>query len=94
MASDGAASSELLFLFESHGVDKDICNKIIDAGMTTVATFGAMVESSAELRASLKTDFELTGATLIEKGQDCEAGGRVGTGQEQVGEESGVGWRQ
>ena len=57
------ASSDLVALFEKHNVDTNVGKGLIAAGVTDVATFGAIVETTADLREMLKSDFELDGAT-------------------------------
>ena len=52
-------SSELTFMFEREGVDKDFAGKLAEVGIDTVPKFAALVESQSELREMLKEDFGL-----------------------------------
>jgi len=56
------ASSDLAFLLEANAVDEEFKKALVDAGITTVAQFGSLVETSAELRDLLKIEFKLDGS--------------------------------
>jgi len=60
------ASSELIFLFESNGVDEAAGKALIAAGIRTVPEFGAFVATATELRETLKAECGLDGAAGLQ----------------------------
>ena len=71
MASAGATakvlSPELLFLLEREEVIADFKDKLLEFGVNSIAKFAALVDSQAEMRELLKSDFDL----------DSKAGGML-----------------
>ena len=63
MASAGATakvlSPELLFLLEREEVIADFKDKLFEFGVNSIAKFAALVDSQAEMRELLKSDFDL-----------------------------------
>jgi hypothetical protein len=60
-AASGAMvlSSELAFLLEREGVVTNFKDKLIEFGVNTIPKFAALVDSQAEMRDLLKSDFEM-----------------------------------
>ena len=52
-------SSELAFLLEREGVVTNFKDKLIEFGVNTIPIFAALVDSQAEMRDLLKSDFEM-----------------------------------